>query len=225
MGVAIALQQELLDALHLAPCVEWPQYVTRFVAGMADLECCADVTRVILASLVAQLASPVPRRNGSSLGAWLRENLSGETKQDLLRQFEASVKLVCAPAHSARSFVEDAKRLIERHYSQRLTLKSLADAVGRDRAYLAVLFRRATGQTVHGYVTAVRMRHAVRRLAEGEKVEAVIVSVGYRSKKSFYQCFRATTGLTPGKFRTSLSRLQPDRRAPSPALRGFGRNS
>jgi AraC-like DNA-binding protein len=91
--------------------------------------------------------------------------------------------------------------IIERRYVEPLKINDLAAHVCRGRAHVASQFRRETGSTIHRYLTQVRMRHAAELLRVGEKVEAVMLLVGYRSKKSFYSHFRAHTGQTPGVFR------------------------
>lgn len=91
--------------------------------------------------------------------------------------------------------------VIERRYGEPLTIGDLASHVCRGTAHVASQFRRETGLTIHRYLTQVRMRHAAEMLQLGEKVEAVMFLVGYRSKKSFYSHFRTHTGQTPGSFR------------------------
>lgn len=91
--------------------------------------------------------------------------------------------------------------VIERRYREPLTIGDLASHVCRGTAHVASQFRRETGLTIHRYLTQVRMRHAEEMLQQGEKVEAVMLLVGYRSKKSFYSHFRTHTGQTPGSFR------------------------
>lgn len=90
---------------------------------------------------------------------------------------------------------------IERRYVEPLKIRSLARDVCRSPAHVASRFRRETGCTIHRYLTQVRMRHAAEMLQRGDKVEAVMLLVGYSSKKSFYSHFRSHTGQTPGGFR------------------------
>jgi AraC-like DNA-binding protein len=100
--------------------------------------------------------------------------------------------------------VETATRFIEAHFTDQITTASVARLVGRERTYFATAFRRETGQTIHRYIVSVRLRHALDRLAAGEKVEVAMVSAGYRSKRSFYRDFRTRLGATPGVYRDSL---------------------
>jgi AraC-like DNA-binding protein len=99
--------------------------------------------------------------------------------------------------------------IIERRYVEPLKIGDLAAHVCRGRAHVASQFRRETGSTIHRYLTQVRMRHAAELLQVGEKVEAVMLLVGYKSKKSFYSHFRAHTGQTPGCFRRRPCEFNP----------------
>jgi AraC-like DNA-binding protein len=95
---------------------------------------------------------------------------------------------------------------IRTHYGEPISLESLAKGVGRNTAYLATLFRRETGMTIHRYLTGIRMQRAARLLRQREKVEAVMLLVGYRSKKNFYRQFAAAFGVTPGQFKANPMR-------------------
>ena len=101
------------------------------------------------------------------------------------------------PSERVRTILD----VIDRRYVEPLKIEALAECVRRGRAQVASQFRRETGFTIHRYLTHVRMRHAAELLRQGEKVEAVMLLVGYNSKKSFYLHFRAHTGRTPGMFR------------------------
>jgi two-component system response regulator YesN len=111
-----------------------------------------------------------------------------------------------APPDSPVAWVTRLKDLIDRNYTQPLTLRALAATVEKDRAYVATMFRRHTGETLHGYLTSVRMRRAAELIAQGHKIDAVVFLVGYRSKKSFYHQFRARMGVTPGSYRAAARR-------------------
>src|SRR5262245_918470 len=94
------------------------------------------------------------------------------------------------------------------HYDQPISLAVLADGLGRNVAYIATLFRRQTGTTIHRYLTRIRMRRAATLLRRSEKVEAVMLLVGYRSKKNFYRQFGMAFNLTPGQYKTQYARAR-----------------
>jgi AraC-like DNA-binding protein len=74
-----------------------------------------------------------------------------------------------ADEHNVRAHAEGecsrhvvtACRYIDAHYGEAISLTFLAGVVGCSRRYLAERFRRETGETVHGYLTRVRLNHAV----------------------------------------------------------------
>jgi two-component system response regulator YesN len=92
--------------------------------------------------------------------------------------------------------------VIENDYANVVTLRTLSSTVGRQPAYLGRLFRQQVGSTARDYLTRVRLGHAAALIREGVKIEAVALSVGYRSKKNFYQQFRKHFGTTPVVFRS-----------------------
>jgi AraC-like DNA-binding protein len=91
--------------------------------------------------------------------------------------------------------------VIENEYAEVVTLRRLSVRIGRQSAYLGRLFRRETGASVRDYLTRVRLEHATGLIREGVKIEAVALSVGYRSKKNFYQQFKRHYGTTPVPYR------------------------
>jgi two-component system response regulator YesN len=87
--------------------------------------------------------------------------------------------------------------VIERSYAEPITLHTLSAQLNRQSAYLGHLFRKETGMTVRQRLTRVRLEKAAALIRQGIKVEAVALSVGYRSKKNFYRQFRRHFDTTP----------------------------
>lgn len=132
------------------------------------------------------------------------------TCQDPLLRIEGAVLTMIetrAPRVGTSERVRAILDVIDRRYVEPLKIDALSEYVRRGRAQVASQFRRETGFTIHRYLTYVRMRHAVELLRQGDKVEAVMLLVGYNSKKSFYSHFRAHTGRTPGTFRGGAESL------------------
>jgi AraC-like DNA-binding protein len=102
--------------------------------------------------------------------------------------------------------VVSACRYIDGHYEEAISLTRLAGVVGCSRRYLAERFRRETGETVHGYLTRVRMVHALEDVRAGGKVDAVMLGVGIRGRANFYRHFKARFGVTPMEYRAGERR-------------------
>ena len=106
----------------------------------------------------------------------------------------------------SNSLVQRMIEVIETEYANVVTLRRLSALMGRQPAYLGRLFRQETGSTVRDYLTRVRLQQAEALIRDGVKIEAVALSVGYRSKKNFYQQFRRQYKTTPVPFRRDLIR-------------------
>lgn len=101
----------------------------------------------------------------------------------------------------ANILVERMLTLIHAEYSRVITLRVLGRSLGRQPAYLGSLFHNETGMMVRDYVLGIRMEQAEKLVREGVKIEAIALSVGYRSKKNFYRQFRRRFGTTPDRYR------------------------
>jgi transcriptional regulator GlxA family with amidase domain len=90
-----------------------------------------------------------------------------------------------------------------------LTLRDIARDLDRQAEYLGWLFHHETGTTFRARLTSMRLRLAARLIRAGEKIEAVALLVGYRSKKNFYEQFRRRFGITPGEYRNRFRGGRP----------------
>jgi len=97
--------------------------------------------------------------------------------------------------------VEHIAATIETHYAEPLTLHEISRRVGRHPNAVGLIFRRVTGVTVRTYLTRRRLESAAALILHGEKIEAVSMCVGYRSKTSFYRQFKRYFGVTPTEYR------------------------
>jgi two-component system, response regulator YesN len=112
-------------------------------------------------------------------------------------QSAARRSVSAADAHTVQRVVD----FIEKGYADRMTLESISAALRGEPQRLGRLFEKSRGMSVHEYVTQVRLDHAARLVSSSVKVEAVAMSVGYRSKKNFYRQFIRRFGVTPEKYR------------------------
>lgn len=110
------------------------------------------------------------------------------------------------PVPSAPPHAIAARHTLETRFAEPWTLEKLARTVGRSRSELAADFRQSFASSIHRFLSAQRMRVACEMLSGSDtKVEAIALTVGYRSKKSFYVEFRRTFGITPSHFRKGVT--------------------
>jgi two-component system response regulator YesN len=101
--------------------------------------------------------------------------------------------------------VERIVDTIREHYTESITLQHIADRVARHPSYICAVFRAEMGVTVRGYLTALRLRRAAELITRGDKIEAVALYVGYRSKNQFYKQFKRYFGVTPVNYRRNCT--------------------
>jgi YesN/AraC family two-component response regulator len=86
------------------------------------------------------------------------------------------------------------------HYSEKLTVKDLAQQVHLDPDYFGQLFKRETGFSIHQCITNIRLRNAENNLLTGAyKVHEVADLCGFSDSFHFYKCFKSTRGFPPSR--------------------------
>jgi two-component system, response regulator YesN len=93
--------------------------------------------------------------------------------------------------------------VIKARLSERPSGDDLAKIVGDSPKYLGKLFRQQMGMSVRAYVARTIVERAACAICDGEKVEAVALEAGYRSKKNFYRQFKLRFGTTPARYRAT----------------------
>jgi len=86
---------------------------------------------------------------------------------------------------------------IHNQYHIKLTDTMLAGIAGLDRWYLARLFKKLTGMSVHQYTAQYRLQIAKGLISRGEKISSSAEASGFSDPKVFSRFFKASTGMTP----------------------------
>src|SRR5262249_10347644 len=101
--------------------------------------------------------------------------------------------------------------LIEERLAEAIQVRDLADAVHLSPYHFARLFKQATGQAPHLYITWQRMDRAMELLAQsGLPLAQVARRVGYHTQAHFTGVFHARVGTTPRAYRVRSSAAAPD---------------
>ncbi|MBQ8611641.1 MAG: helix-turn-helix domain-containing protein [Oscillospiraceae bacterium] len=86
------------------------------------------------------------------------------------------------------------------HYSEELSLETLAQNFYVSKYHLSHEFSRAVGIGVHRYIMLKRLQVARQLLAEGMAPGEVCIACGFRDYTNFYRAFRAEYGTGPRGF-------------------------
>jgi AraC-like DNA-binding protein len=95
-----------------------------------------------------------------------------------------------------------AKDLVDARYADSLDVDDLAAAAGLSRAHFSREFRRAFGESPHGYLLTRRLERAAALLRNTDRsVTDICLSVGLQSVGSFTTSFKRTYGKSPTAYR------------------------
>ena len=98
--------------------------------------------------------------------------------------------------------VNRAKNLLCEHYAAPPSLDDLAREVGLSRTSLCSNFHRLTGQTVFGFITELRMQHALAMLNRYDvPITEIAYAVGYHYPSSFTVAVQRRFGASPRELR------------------------
>lgn len=98
--------------------------------------------------------------------------------------------------------VEFICNYMNEHYSEKITLNSIADSVGFSKYYISRLFKQHTGVTIIDYLIKVRLDKAKELLKTGEySIKQISFMVGYSEPNYFTWSFKKYLGISPIKYR------------------------
>jgi AraC family transcriptional regulator len=102
---------------------------------------------------------------------------------------------------------EAAKSYLASRLSERVTLDDVARAVYASPFHLARIFQQRTGMPIHRYLTRLRLRASLERLADGaHDLTELAIELGFSSHSHFTGAFRREFGRTPSEVRRHASR-------------------
>ena len=117
-----------------------------------------------------------------------------------------------------------AKDLADARYFDPLDVDDLARAAGLSRAHFSREFRRAFGESPHGYLLTRRLERAASLLRTTDRsVADVCFSVGLQSVGSFTSSFTRTYGMSPTAYRATFPPAVAHAIVPSCVVRAYGR--
>jgi AraC-like DNA-binding protein len=173
----------------------------------------AELTRDLYASAKARylkgavFGDPNLARALTSLHTNLADGAPGADLEGLL--FEAVALLfdrygdgrpLVVRKREERAAVAKARKYIEDHFSDELSLSLLGGLTCLSPFYFARSFKDATGLPPHSYIDGVRARKARKMLDSGESIVSTAISVGYADQSHLTKRFKRVYGITPGQY-------------------------
>ncbi|MDR4945193.1 response regulator transcription factor [Neobacillus cucumis] len=98
--------------------------------------------------------------------------------------------------------ITKALEYIAAHYTENLTLQSVADTVHLSKSYFSLYFKKQTGRNFIDYLIELRIREAKKLLVQKERrIYDVAQVAGFKDVKYFSKVFKKVTGFTPMEYR------------------------
>lgn len=141
-----------------------------------------------------------PFHDGDLENAVLRIQGTAADARDPLSQF---------PRTFRNGYVQEVAKYIAGHYQEPdISVGVIAGALGISEGHVSHLFKKETGDTILGYLTAYRIHKAMSLLKDCRmKVYEVTEQVGYRDMAYFSTSFKRVVGVSPSEYQNKGVRL------------------
>ena len=156
----------------------------------------------LVGSLFRQIVQEYPllgRLADKPAAVYMSALLCAITEQDRLQEAN------CFQYVDASAFGELARsviRYLEAHYQEDLRLDDIAAAIGHNKSYLCVAFKKDTGFTILDCLNTIRIRRAAELIVYSDHGFAQVADMcGFTSVTHFNRVFLKYVGITPGQCR------------------------
>jgi AraC family transcriptional regulator len=170
----------------------------RYEGGFRD-----PLLEPLLRSLLVEMQAP------TRYGGLLADGLASTLAARLIHKY-AGLNCDNSPALSARGL--DTRRLkrvcefIDANLGRKLRLDQLAQVACLSQYHFARAFKKATGHTVHQYLTTVRLERAKELLAANESsIADIAFRCSFSSHANFTKAFSRSLGISPGRYRRACA--------------------
>jgi two-component system response regulator YesN len=174
------------------------------------------ITRALCIDLLFNLSSQLQSVDEEAAGELGRLERRGfdecktldEIYVSIAGPLETAAASVAAAAEQRAGFLcERIKAELRSAMSREITIEHLARKFLLTANYVSTLFKKQTGQTIHEYLTSLRIERAKQLLADPRlKLYQIASEVGYSDSDYFTKIFRKRVGITPRDYRnTELS--------------------
>lgn len=93
--------------------------------------------------------------------------------------------------------VKDILTYINNNYTGNLSLDEIAEKFFLSKYHLCHAFKKATGLTIHRYITQKRITRVRELTAEGVNITLAVVNAGFNSYSTFYRAYMREYGVSP----------------------------
>lgn len=196
-GVPVSVGDELLGFLQTGQILLQKPTRAQFkrvAAQLVEWGWKVDLRRLEEAYFQTRVISPKQYESVVRLLTIFAQHLSLVSNQLLVRNANAE-----PPA------ISKAKKFIQEHQADEITLADVARAVNTSTFYFCKMFKKATGLHFTDYLSRVRVEKAKNLLLNPNlRISEIAFAAGFQSLSHFNRVFRRIAGLSPTRYREKL---------------------
>ena len=190
-----------LSGLEVMSYISEHQFATKVVliSGYAEFE---YARQAMLCGAFDYLLKPIQQETLNKTLSRLRNELepaASETSEDTMEN-----ATITDLSTAGTSLFKKILAYIQEHYTEELSLTSLAEMYNISSSRLSTLIKKELGLSFSEYITARRMQKAKELLKDDSRsIEEIANAVGYHDYFYFTKVFKKTQGISPSKYRKS----------------------
>lgn len=100
------------------------------------------------------------------------------------------------------SSVASVEKYVKENFHRRITIKNVAEVLGKSESHVVHEFSKVIGTSVHQYVMGYRISVA-RELLKSKTIDETFEACGFKNRYHFSRTFKKFTGQTPGQFQAA----------------------
>lgn len=132
-----------------------------------------------------------------------------QCRKDFLRQVEALAVYLSRTPGRYRREVKMAIAYMQEHFSEEISLASIAAHVAMSESRLSTIFKKETGQGMTRYLEQYRIAQAVKLMSrKREPLFMIAQNVGYANVNYFSRVFKKVRGETPSQFLSRQRKME-----------------
>lgn len=127
---------------------------------------------------------------------------------DIGRDSQSQFAMFKGQRNHGNNAIQEVQDYIEKHYCNKISIKTLANLINTGRRTFERKFKEATNNTPIEYMQRVRIEAAKKFFEASRKnVTEIMFDVGYTDTKAFRDIFKKITGLTPIEYRNKFAKM------------------
>lgn len=111
-----------------------------------------------------------------------------------------------APTATSTLVAKAVEFIRENYQNPELSVTMLTEYTFASRGHLSRVFKEYTMESIHSYITNLRMQHCRQAIAEGRTVLEACTESGFSDYSSFLKTFHRLYGISPSEYRRRLKK-------------------